>query len=629
MRRLVTGCGISGARAITVSSVLLLVAIGSAGGQVPAPARPVFADGQAQIVPAFRDSTQWIRHELWVETEFDTDGDGKPDLMHVAVVRPRQTETEGLRVPVIYETSPYYSGTSGPREFLWDVRQEVGAPPPPRASQPPVRTRVRPGISNSHVNDWVPRGFAVVHSESPGTGLSQGCPTVGGPNESLGPKAVIDWLNGRARAWTTTDRREQVFATWSTGKVGMTGTSYNGTLPLAAATTGVDGLEAIIPVAPNTSYYRYYRSHGLVRHPGGWLGEDIDFLFDFINSGDSERRDWCANTYRDGEMAGKDRVTGDYNEFWANRDYQNQLDGVKAATLMAHAFNDWNVVPDHSVRVYEALKAKGVPVQAYFHQSGHGGAPPLALMNRWFTRYLYGIENGVERDPRAWIVREGAERLAPTPYADYPNPAASMVSLHAQAGGARTGALSTVARAGQGTETLVDDVSFSGAMLARIASSNHRLLYATAALTEPVHISGTPRITVRLASSKPAANLSVWLVVLPWAESRDDPAAGLITRGWADPQNHSSITRGEPLVPGRFVTVTFDLQPDDQIIPAGSRIGLMIFSSDRDFTLWPAPGTALTIDLDATSLMLPVVGGGEAFGRATGQTSRPARGGRR
>ncbi len=47
----------------------------------------------------------------------------------------------------------------------------------------------------------------------------------------------------------------------------MTGTSYNGTIPLAAATTGVKGLEAIIPIAPNTSYYHYYRSNGLVRSP--------------------------------------------------------------------------------------------------------------------------------------------------------------------------------------------------------------------------------------------------------------------------------------------------------------------------------------------------------------------------
>ena len=45
----------------------------------------------------------------------------------------------------------------------------------------------------------------------------------------------------------------------------------------------------------------------------------------------------------------------------------------------------------------------------------------------------------------------------------------------------------------------------------------------------------------------------------------------------------------------------------------------MIFSSDRDFTLWPGPGTELTVDLDATSITLPVVGGVEAFGRAVGE----------
>jgi X-Pro dipeptidyl-peptidase len=373
--------------ALAGAAALTAFLSGTSSAQEERRAGPVFADGQSQIVPEFQDSTLWIRHELWVETEFDSDGDGERDRMHVAVVRPRQTETEGLKVPVIYESSPYYAGTSGARQSLWDVRQELGEEPPRRTNQPPVRTRIRPGISNSHVNEWVPRGFAVVHSESPGTGLSQGCPTVGAPNESLAPKAVIDWLNGRARGFAAVDGNEQVFAPWSTGKVGMTGTSYNGTLPLAAATTGVDGLEAIIPVAPNTSYYHYYRSNGLVRHPGGWLGEDIDFLFDFINSGNPDRRDWCIATIRDGEMArGRDRVTGDYNEFWAGRDYIHALSNVKAATLMAHAFNDWNVVPEHSVRVYEVLKARGVPVQAYYHQGGHGGAPPLERMNRWFTR---------------------------------------------------------------------------------------------------------------------------------------------------------------------------------------------------------------------------------------------------
>jgi X-Pro dipeptidyl-peptidase len=602
-------------------AIVVALSLAAAAATSRDPATPVFEDGQAQVVPAFADSTDWIREELWVETELDTDGDGRPDRVRVAVARPGQTRTEGLKVPVVFESSPYYSGTSGDRSYLWDVRQEVGGQPPPRASQPPVERRIRPFISDRHVEDWVPRGFAVVHSEAPGTGLSQGCPTVGGPAESLAPRAVIDWLNGRARGFSTVDGDKEVVADWSTGKVGMTGTSYNGTLALAAATTGVEGLEAIIPLAPNTSYYRYYRSNGLVRHPGGWLGEDIDFLYDFINSGDPARRAWCDRHVRDGDMAAKDRVTGDYNDFWAGRDLLRHLDGVRAATLMAHAFNDWNVVPEHSVVVYEALKARAVPVMAYYHQGGHGGPPPFELMNRWFTRYLYDVDNGVEALPRAWIVREEDPRDQPTAYPDYPHPDARLVRLHPGAADTAAGGLLGVGgltperRSGQGAQTLVDNVSFAGDALARAEWSSHRLLFATAELTEPLHVSGTPRVSVRLASDRPAANLSVWLVSLPWDE-RGPTTHNLITRGWADPRNRESLWESEPLVPGEFYDVRFDLQPDDQVIRAGQRIGLMVFSSDRDFTLWPRPGAELTVDLDATHLELPVVGGPEALSRS-------------
>jgi X-Pro dipeptidyl-peptidase len=592
----------------------------SATPAVPAatePTLPVFEDGQAQVVPGFADPATWIRHDLWVETDFDSDGDGRPDRVHVGVTRPAQTDSEGLRVPVVYESSPYFSGVgSADQEYFWNVRHEIGADPPRRGEMPaiPHQSR-RPVVSTSQVGTWLPRGFAVVHSQSPGTGLSQGCPTVGGINESLAPKAVIDWLNGRARGFTTPNGDEEVVAHWSTGKVGMTGTSYNGTLPLAAATTGVDGLEAIIPIAPNTSYYHYYRSNGLVRSPGGYLGEDVDVLYDFINSGDPGRRPYCDATYRDGELAARqDRVTGDYNDFWAGRDYLNAIDRVKAATLIAHALNDWNVMPEHSYRVVRALRERGVPTQIYYHQGGHGGPPPLEQMNRWFTRYLYDVDNGVEDDPRAWIVREGAADSVPTPYEDYPHPEAVPVTLHPNAGGNGVGLLTLSHPGEQGRERLTDDVALTGAALARSASSMNRLLYATPDLTRNVHLSGVATVTIRIASNAPAANLSVWLVSLPWTEG-GPITDNLITRGWADPQNDRSLRESTPLVPGEFRELTFDLQPDDQIIPAGQRIGLMIFSSDAEFTLWPEPGTELTIDLDATSISLPVVGGVEALGR--------------
>jgi X-Pro dipeptidyl-peptidase len=583
---------------------------------IPEKAIPIFENGEAQIVEAFNDSEKWIRHDLWVETEFDTDGDGKNDRMHVAVTRPDQTETEGLKLPVVYITSPYFAGVAPDVEGgFWNVRHELGEAAEERVHADVVRTGERPVISSSHTNTWIPRGYIVVHSSSPGTGLSQGAPTVGGDNESLAPKAVIDWLCGRIPGYTTPDGDEEVEAYWSTGKVGMTGTSYNGTLPLAAATTGVEGLEAIIPIAPNTSYYHYYRSNGLVRSPGGYLGEDIDVLYDFIHSGDELKRAYNNATVRDKEMKeGLDRITGDYNDFWAGRDYIHDMEPMKAALLMSHGFNDWNVMPEHSYRIYNAAKEKGITCQLFYHQYGHGGQPPMKMMNRWFTHYLHGIDNGVENDTSVWIVRENDKMSNPTPYEAYPNPESEPVTLYLTPGAPEQGGLVLTKSNNHITETLVDNFSFKGSALAQAEITDHRLIYVTPKLKNDIHISGIPNITIKLASSKPAANLSVWLVSLPWNESRRAKITdNIITRGWADPQNYNSLTKSKPLKPGKFYELSFDLQPDDQIIPKGQQIGLLIFSSDKEFTLWPDPGTELTIDLDGTSIILPIVGGSESL----------------
>ena len=577
---------------------------------------PIFKEGQAQIVAAFNAQENWIRHDLWVETTFDTDGDGKLDRMHVAVTRPYQTESEGLKLPIVYESSPYYGGTAGnDPELFWNVKHELGEKENPRAKIEVVRMGKRPIISNSQIRNWVPRGYIVVHSSSPGTGLSDGAPTVGGKNESLAPKAVIDWLNGRAKGFSSRNGTAPVAAFWSTGKVGMIGTSYNGTIPLAAATTGVEGLEAIIPIAPNTSYYHYYRSNGLVRSPGGYLGEDIDVLYDFIHSGKEKNRAYNNRVVRDTEMAnGMDRASGDYNDFWAGRDYLNQMKPMKAALLMSHWFNDWNVMPEHSYRISKKTKEMGVPTQIYYHQNGHGGPPPMKMMNRWFTRYLHGIENGVEKDAKAWIVRENDNRLTPTAYQEYPNPAAEPVVLHLGAGGPKIGKLTRNNLNTKEKETLTDNHTFSAESLAKTKNSNHRLLYVTSTLKEDLHLSGLPSITIKAASSKPAVNLSVYLVSLPWNMNRRAKITdNIITRGWADLQNHSSLTNGSALKPGAFYKMSFDFQPDDQIIKKGQQIGLMIFSSDSEYTILPEPGTKLTVDLKETIITLPIVGGNAAF----------------
>ncbi|HTR77323.1 MAG TPA: CocE/NonD family hydrolase C-terminal non-catalytic domain-containing protein, partial [Gemmatimonadaceae bacterium] len=282
----------------------------------------------------------------------------------------------------------------------------------------------------------------------------------------------------------------------------------------------------------------------------------------------------------------------------------------------------------------------------YLHQGGHGGNPPAEMVNRWFSHYLYGVDNGVERDPPVWIVQDAAAQApnavapqvvagpqrgrgrvttAPTPFASFPVSGSVPVELHPAAGGNGVAALSFTA--GVGTDKLVDDVAMSGSAGASEAQSPHRLLYALPPFTDTVHISGTPQVTLRIASSKPAANLSVWLVMLPYDSARvgSQSHVGLIDRGWADIQNYKSLTKGGPyestkpgekLVPGRFYDLTFDLEPDDEFVPAGKRLAVMILSSDREFTLWPQAGTQLMVDLAHSSFSIPIVGGMAALAKA-------------
>ena len=588
--------------------------------------KPVFKNGESQIIPEFSSEENWIKEELWVETSFDSDNNGKLDRMHVFVTRPKQTESRELKLPVVYTSSPYnglkISTVIGQSIKLfskgrfWKVKHEIGETPK-RHKHGKLKPRVkRPLMSYYMDKTWVSRGYVMVYSSSPGTGLSDGAITVGGENESLAPKAVIDWLCGRAKAFSTRTGNEEVYAFWSTGKVGMTGTSYDGTLCIAAATTGVEGLEAIIPVAPVTSFYHYYRSNGLVRSPEGYLGEDMDVLYDFVNTGDKSNRKYNNASVRDSLLVpGEDRITGDYNDFWETRDYLNRIDNMHCAMLMAHGFNDWNVMPEQSYRFYKAAKEKGLPVQLYYHQYAHGGDPPLKMMNRWFTRYLHGIENDVENDSPVWIVREN--KNSPTPYRSFPDSSASNVVLYLEAANNGIGRLSTELVANEKTETFFDDYSIHFSKLHENKNAKHRLLYVSPILEKNIRISGIVKVTLRLTCNKAATNLSVYLITLPWAEGKHvNIYENLITRGWADPQNHSSLRKGEALKPDEFVQISFDLMPDDQVISKGKRIGLMIFSSDQEFTLWPKPGTQLTIDPNSTSITLPIVGGVKEYENA-------------
>ena len=65
-----------------------------------------FFNGKA--IPVF-DTNKVIREVVYVETDLDTDHDGKSDLIQVTVFRPAETN-KGLKVPALYTASPYFGG---------------------------------------------------------------------------------------------------------------------------------------------------------------------------------------------------------------------------------------------------------------------------------------------------------------------------------------------------------------------------------------------------------------------------------------------------------------------------------------------------------------------------------------
>jgi X-Pro dipeptidyl-peptidase len=580
---------------------------------------PTFIDGRAQ--PTFAGEAV-IREDVWVEAPVDSDFDGERDLVHVEVARPESTETDNVDIPVVYAPSPYYAGGNPITNHDVDVElyvpdgkgdrnnRDASQHARSEADTNALTAGAGPQIGPSrYENYFVPRGFAYIYAESLGSGESTGCPTSGGRNETIGAKAVVDWLNGRAEARDANG--QLVEADWTTGKVGMMGVSYNGTLPNAVATTGVRGLETIVPVAAISSWYDYYRANGHVIAPGTFQGEDTDVLAEYVLT--RENPEVCRPVI-DGLTSDQDRITGDFSNFWAERDYLRDARSIKASVLVTHGLNDWNVKTQQAGQWYERLAELDIPRKIVLQQSGHtdgrvpvGEARWFDLLNQWMSRWLYNVDNGIEDGPRALIQREDRSLVE---YADWPDPDAEITELNLGASGDNSIGSLELEPAGRSRalERIVDDAQYDAAELAAMPQSPHRLVYQSETVTEPVRMSGTPKLALKLSFSKPAANVSAGLI-----DYRPDGTAFLITEGWTDPQNRRSIWRTLPITTGKPYKINFGMQPDDYVFQPGSRIGVVLLSSDFEYTLRPKPGTELTLDANRSQVMLPIVGGADAF----------------
>ncbi len=218
---------------------------------LPATARaeppPKHVDGNTTI-PVYSYAGA-VREVVWVQSTTDSDGDGALDRIAVDIVRPVDATQPDLKVPVILEASPYYTCTNTcgrGNELERKLYTNPNDPASPVGKMPLY-----------YDNYFVPRGYAVLAADLSGTGRSKGCADVGGPGEVLGAKAVVDWLNGKAKAFRADNT--PVVASWTNGKVGMIGKSWDGAIVNAVAATGVAGLRTIVPISAVSSWYDWER----------------------------------------------------------------------------------------------------------------------------------------------------------------------------------------------------------------------------------------------------------------------------------------------------------------------------------------------------------------------------------
>ena len=423
---------------------------------------PLFVDGVAQPIFPYtsgvptkdgysNDKSDIIRYSVYVETNYDTDGDGKLDLVKALVQLPRAAAEGKYKAATIYDARPYITGctdngkargidyTKGDQKYNLNnlyvqpaAREAKGTANTMDTAKKakaeewyylsPYESSPKDPFYDYEDLDWydyfLVRGYAAIEVGGLGTLGSEGLETCGADVETDAFKCVIEWLTGDRAAYTDRTSNIAIKADWSNGNVAMTGRSYGGTTDFAVASTGVKGLKTIVPVAGIASWYEYTNSQGISTHTNPAYSDDLGF---YCAGRYIDENDW--NSMKDVYQKYLNRIyndqialNGDYGPHWATRDYTAGNDG-KAGTvststynnfncpaLIVHGLNDDNVRTKQFQLMYDAFKNAKQNVKLLLHQGEHitpdyddhktslmiGNKTYSSILNEWYSHYLYG-----------------------------------------------------------------------------------------------------------------------------------------------------------------------------------------------------------------------------------------------
>ncbi|EFE57150.1 Xaa-Pro dipeptidyl-peptidase [Streptococcus oralis] len=590
-----------------------------------------------------------IREVVYVESRVDTDKDGLPDLVKVSVIRPRY---DG-QVPALMTASPYHQGTNDKAsdKALYKMEGELEVKLPhtieleePKLnlvgphSQAEVVSEAEEKLSHINssytLNDYfLPRGFANLYVSGVGTKDSQGLMTNGNYQQIEAYKNVIDWLNGRCRAFTDHTRKRQVKADWSNGKVATTGISYLGTMSNGLATTGVDGLEVIIAEAGISSWYNYYRENGLVTSPGGYPGEDFDSLAELtysrnLQAGDYIRGNEAYQADLEKVKEKLDRKTGDYNQFWHDRNYLLNAHKVQAEVVFTHGSQDWNVKPLHVYQMFHALPSH-INKHLFFHHGAH------VYMNNWqsidfresmnalLSMKLLGLDSSYQLPTVIW-----QDNIAPQKWQGLDN-FGKQDELHTFSLGNEEKVIqnqydqkdfdrygktyqtfNTELYQGKANQITIDlpvsqDIHLNGRVELKLrvkSSTNKGLLSAQLLeLGQKKYLQPYPAVLSARTIDNGRYHMLENLCELPFNPS----AQRVITKGYLNLQNRTNLLTIEEIQPNEWMDFKLELQPTIYKLKKGDTLRLVLYTTDFEITIRDNTDYQLTVDLAQSSLILP------------------------
>ena len=590
-----------------------------------------------------------IREVVYVESRVDTDKDGLPDLVKVSIIRPRY---DG-QIPAVMTASPYHQGTNDKAsdKALYKMEGELEVKPPHIIElEKPEIDFVEPlgkaelvseaeekltHINSSYtLNDYfLPRGFANLYVSGVGTKDSQGLMTNGDYQQIEAYKNVIDWLNGRCRAFTDHTRKRQVKADWSNGKVATTGISYLGTMSNGLATTGVDGLEVIIAEAGISSWYNYYRENGLVTSPGGYPGEDFDSLAELtysrnLQAGDYIRGNGAHQADLEKVKEKLDRKTGDYNQFWHDRNYLLNAHKVKAEVVFTHGSQDWNVKPLHVYQMFHALP-DNIRKHLFFHHGAH------VYMNNWqsidfresmnalLSKKLLGLATDYQLPtviwqdntaPQTWQSLDGFGKQDELHTFSLGTEEKVIQNQYDQKDFERYGktyqTFNTELYQGKANQITIDlpvsqDIHLNGRVELKLrvkSSTNKGLLSAQVLqLGQQKYLQPYPAVQSVRTIDNGRYHMLENLCELPFNPSPQR----VITKGYLNLQNRTNLLTIEEIQPNEWMDFKLELQPTIYKLKEGDTLRLVLYTTDFEITIRDNTDYHLTVDLAQSSLILP------------------------